>query len=238
LGVQGEIGHQQIRVGKATFVSEQPIEVASNQTTIYISQAGEFIGYITFIDQVRPEASQTIDELRRQGIKHIMMLTGDHEGIANAVASEVSIQSISANCLPEDKTKIIAGIAKKQRPVIMVGDGVNDSPALAAADVGIAMGAHGATAASESADAVILKDDLSKISTLITNSKDTLRIAKQSVMIGIVICIVLMVIASTGVIPALLGAVLQEVIDTVCILSSLRARKKDVVNSYSEFKNR
>lgn len=183
---------------------------------------------ITFTDTIRPEAKKTMEELRKLNVNHLLMVTGDHQTVADTIANEVGITEVYAECLPQDKIDVLKKIPASNRPVIMVGDGVNDAPSLAIADVGIAMGAHGATAASETAEAVILKDDLEKVSTAVKISKDTMKIAKQSVLIGILICTILMLIASTGIIPALFGAVLQEVVDTVSILSSLRANEESV----------
>src|SRR5699024_2779640 len=134
------------------------------------------------------------------------MITGDGQAIAESIAAEVGLTSIHARCLPQDKLKILEQIPEADRPVMMVGDGVNDAPALAIADVGIAMGAHGSTAASESADAVILKDDLSPVAQAVTIAQDTMKIARQSVLIGLFICVGLMLVAATGIIPTLIGA--------------------------------
>lgn len=223
-GIQAMVNDKSIRVGKASFAGST-VELDSEQTAVYVSLDAKYIGYITFSDIVRKESAATVKALNAMGIEKTIMLTGDHQSIANQIASEVGISEIHAECLPAEKINILKTLSEEDRPAIMVGDGVNDAPALAVADIGIAMGAHGSTAASESADAVILKDDLSRVSEAVRLSQDTMRIARQSVLIGIVICVVLMLIASTGVIPALLGAALQEVIDTVSILSALRARK-------------
>lgn len=223
-GIQAKVNGKNIRVGRASFAGS-PIELTNEHTAVYVSIDNQYIGYITFTDIVRKESAATIKALNGLGIKKTIMLTGDHQSIANQIAHEVGISEVHAECLPEEKINVLKTLNDGDRPGIMVGDGVNDAPALAVADVGIAMGAHGSTAASESADAVILKDDLSRVSEAVRLSQDTMRIARQSVLIGLVICIILMLIASTGVIPALLGAALQEVIDTVSILSALRARK-------------
>lgn len=215
---------QTVQVGKFEFVAPDQAKQSQIQTTVYIGIDGRYAGYITFIDHLRQEAPQTMSTLHQLGLQRLMMLTGDQATTAKEIAAQVGIDEVHAGCLPADKIRLINNVTPEQRPIIMVGDGVNDAPSLASADVGIAMGAHGATAASESADVVILKDDLSRVSGAITIARDTMRVARQSVLIGIFICIGLMLIASTGVVPALIGALFQEVVDTVSILYALRAR--------------
>jgi hypothetical protein len=140
---------------------------------------------------------------------------------ARGVAAELGIERFRAECLPVDKVEHVAGIA--QRPVIMCGDGVNDAPVLARADVGIAMGANGATAASESADVVLLVDELAPVATVVEIGRDTVRIALQSIWAGITASIALMIVAMFGVIPATAGALIQEGVDLITILAALRA---------------
>ncbi|WP_373756317.1 heavy metal translocating P-type ATPase [Streptococcus ferus] len=223
-GIEGLVGGRHIYAGKAREDLHLPEGYVSQQTSVYVSADGDFIGYISFKDTVRDEAPATVAELRKLGLEHIVMLTGDKASIAEEVAAEVGIKEVVADCLPQDKINRLKETASQERPIIMVGDGVNDAPALVTADVGIAMGAHGSTTASESADAVILKDDLSKVAMAVKISKDTMTVARESVLIGLFICLFLMLVASTGIIPTLIGAMLQEVVDTVSILSALRAR--------------
>lgn len=224
-GVSAKLNEQTLKVGKAAFVVSDPQKLTlPNQTSIFVSLDGKYLGYISFIDKLRPEAAETMQTLKRHGIKNLLMLTGDQPQIAQKIAQAVGITTVKAKLLPEEKIQALKDVPKAEHPVIMVGDGVNDAPSLAVADVGIAMGAHGATAASESADVVILKDDLLKVAKAVEIAQDTMKIARQAVLIGIFICIFLMLVASTGVIPAIIGALFQEVIDTVSILWGLRAR--------------
>lgn len=222
-GITATINVQTVKVGKASFVAAPAARIVST-TAVYVAADGRFLGCITFTDQVRPEAADTMATLHQLGIKHLLMISGDRQAIATKIAHQVGIDRVHADCLPADKIQVLHDLPATQRPVAMVGDGVNDAPSLTTADVGIAMGAHGATAASESADAVVLKDDLTRVSSAVIIARETMQVARQAVLIGILICTILMVIASFGVIPAIIGALFQELVDTVTILYALRAR--------------
>lgn len=221
-GVKGTIDGHVVKAGKAEFAHAEGVNI--DQTAVFVSVDDEYVGYISFEDVIRPESKATIARLKDLGVENTVMLTGDRASIAEKIREESGVASVKAELLPQDKIDIIDTIAENQRPVVMVGDGVNDAPALAAADVGIAMGAHGATAASETADAVIVKDDLSKVSDLMGIAKRTLSVAKESVLIGIILSIGLMFVAAFGLIPAFWGAVAQEGLDLVSMVLALRAR--------------
>ena len=218
-------GHEAV-VGKFSFVAAHAPEahrtdIAPGELAVYVAINGRFAGALLARDRLRDNARATLDRLDELGVHHTMMLTGDAQATADHIAAELGIERVHADCLPADKVREVAAIA--ERPVIMVGDGVNDAPVLAAADVGIAMGARGATAASESAGAVILVDDIGRTAKAVEIGRDTVRIALQSIWLGIIVSVVLMVVAAFGVIPATIGALLQEVVDLATILFALRA---------------
>ncbi|MBA1392306.1 cadmium-translocating P-type ATPase [Lactobacillus sp. XV13L] len=225
-GISGQVDGHRVKVGKLDFVSPGQTVQAVNATAIYISIDSQYTGYITFKDQVRPESAQTVARLRRQTGAHMMMLTGDHKDVAAKIGQEVGIKDIRDSLLPAEKIAAIKNVGKEKRPVVMTGDGINDAPSLTAADVGIAMGAKGASAASESADAIIMVNDLSKINDAVAISKHTMKVANVDVLTAITIVIIIELIAFTGVIPAFWGAILQEVVDMISISLALLAKTK------------
>jgi len=225
-GIEATIGGQRVIVGKPAFVAERVSglvrhEGASGEAAVYVGVGDAFAGVIVLRDEVRPESAETLARLTRLGITNTMLITGDVEQTARPIADGLGITQMHAECLPEDKVNLVHDATP--RPVIMVGDGVNDAPVLAAADVGIALGARGSTAASESADVVILVDDLSRVADAVAIGHRTVNIALQSIWFGIAISVALMVVAAFGFIPAVLGAALQEVVDLITILGALRA---------------
>lgn len=224
-GVIATIDGHEVKIGKLHFVTDSTAIKAVAKTASYVSVDGQYWGRIELSDEVRPEAAKTIQRLKQYGVREIIMITGDQLSIAKQIAQQVGITKVFADLLPGDKITHFQQLPEDARPSIMVGDGVNDAPVLKAADVGIAMGAHGSTAASESADVVILTDNLEKVADAVEIAEKTLQIAKHAVLIGIIVCIGLMLICSTGYVPTIVGALLQEVVDTVCILWGLRARR-------------
>lgn len=221
LGMTGQINGQLIKIGRASFVGAP--EGLDFETAFYVSRDSQYIGAVTFSDTLRANAPAVIKDLRQAGFESITMLTGDNARVADKIAAQVGITEVYSSMLPEEKLAKIQ--ASTIHPTIMVGDGVNDAPALTLADVGISIGTGNNTVASEAADIVLLKNDLSSVTKAVHISRDTLTIAKQSVLIGIIICVILMLIAATGLIPAIIGALFQEVIDVVSILYALRALK-------------
>ncbi|MGN6441318.1 MAG: heavy metal translocating P-type ATPase [Arthrobacter sp.] len=225
-GVEAICDGQQVVVGKAGLVRSsstgfREAAVHSGQLAVHVAVNGGYAGALIMKDPLRGNAVDTLERLRGLGVQNTMLLTGDAHATAAHIAEEAGIGRVQAECLPEDKVNTVAALA--ERPVLMVGDGVNDAPVLAAADVGIAMGAKGATAASESADVVIMLDDLSKVAQAVAIGKRTVAVALVSIWTGIGLSLVLMAIAMTGYIPAVAGALLQELVDLATILNGLRA---------------
>jgi heavy metal translocating P-type ATPase len=225
-GVEATVDGRRVVVGKSSFVAERAADVAvramgSGEAAVYAAIDGHFAGVLVLRDEVRPEAAATLVALRALGVENVIMVTGDVASTAGPIAHGLGITELHTECLPGDKVRLIRDA--RPRPVVMVGDGVNDAPVLAVSDVGIAMGAKGSTAASESADVVILVDDIARVARAVAIGQRTVRIALQSIWLGIVISIGLMLIASVGLLPAIAGAALQEVVDLVAILGALRA---------------
>jgi P-type E1-E2 ATPase len=186
-----------------------------------VGVAGRHAGVLSLADQVRFDTPHTLAALHAAGVPHTLMLTGDSAATAEHVAAQIGIDDVRAGLLPEDKVAIVAALP--DRPVMMVGDGVNDAPVLAAADIGVAMGARGSAAATESADVVILLDDLYRAVRAVQIGRRTMAVAWQAIGLGVGLSLVLMLVASAGLLPAIVGAWLQELVDLACILWALLA---------------
>lgn len=225
-GVTAVIEGREVVVGKPAYVAGltpdmQPATLEPGQAAAYVAIDGRFAGALILADAARPESAQVVAWLRENGVERITMLTGDAHATAASIAATVGIDDVHADLLPAEKVHLAAQL--RPRPTMMVGDGVNDAPVLAAADIGVAMGARGATAAGDAADVVILVDSLAKVADAVAIGRHTVQVALTAIWIGIGLSIGLMVIAMTGVIPAVGGALIQELVDLATILYALRA---------------
>ena len=192
---------------------------SAGQTPVLAARDGRALGLLAVADRARPTARDTLDLLRQQGIDHVVMLTGDSEQTARALAQELGVDEYRAELMPEDKVAAIDELRARYGSVAMVGDGVNDAPALAAADVGIAMGAAGSDAALETADVALMADELARIPYALRLSRATLRNIKVNLAISLVLKAAFVVAAVAGV-ASLWMAVLADTGASVLVVSN------------------
>lgn len=232
-GVRGTVDGTKYAFGKRAFIetlipqSHKELDALYKQAVdegmlvVFLASARSLVGAIFFQDTPRHDASSLFTKLRHEGITTTIMLTGDKKERAQAVADTLHITQVISECLPEDKLKYIKKFQKNNTLVAMVGDGVNDAPALARADVGIALGTHGQTAASDVADIVILSSSITRVYDSVHIAKKTITLAKQGIYLGIGASTVAMVLSAYGFIPPLAGVILQEGIDVIVIINAL-----------------
>ena len=231
-GLTGRIGRKRVAIGHPDFVtrnlSSAPaagLPAMSGRSRVAVAIDGAFAGMLVLVDDLRPDARATLLAFRSQGVRRIVLVTGDRAEVAEAVAATLPIDRIVSGATPADK---VAAVRSESGggATLMVGDGINDAPALALADVGVALGARGAAAASEAADAIVLVDRLDRIAEAIHIARRTRAIALQSVIAGIGLSSVGMVAAALGFLPPVAGALVQEVIDVAVVLNSLRCLRE------------
>ena len=232
-GLEGQIGSSVVRVGSHAYVfgatqpdawSRRVLRRASwrSALSVFIAADGRPVGALVLADELRRDTPQAIAALRTAGIKRLVVVTGDRADAAETIGAALDLDAVLADRSPSDKVEAVA-VEQRRHPTVMVGDGINDAPALAAADVGIAMGSRGASASSEAADIVILVDRLDRVPEALVIAQRTRAIALQSIVAGMALSGVAMAAAAFGWLTPVAGALVQEGIDIAVILNALRA---------------
>jgi soluble P-type ATPase len=231
-GIAGTVDGRVVRLGRAGRAgageTEPWVRTARRRArldgalTVFASVDGEPAGVLLLEDRIRPDARQTIRSLRLGGISRIVLATGDRAEAADAIGALTGVDEVRAELTPAGKLDLVRR-EERLAPVIMTGDGINDAPALAQADVGIALGARGSTASSQAADAVLTVDQIGRLGEVTELARRTRRIALESVLTGMGLSLAAMGVAAAGMLPAVWGALLQEAIDVAVILNALRA---------------
>lgn len=237
-GVKGMIAHTPVVIGRPDFVSSSVAsksvcagDVPAGSTVLGVAINGALAGQIIFIDRLRDDATATIAALRAGGVSNITLITGDQAVVARDIGKRLGVDDIIAEATPQQKINAVTR-SKAKGPTMMIGDGINDAPALAAADIGVAMGARGAAAAAEAADIVLLVDRIDRLAEAMDIARYTRTIALQSVVVGLGLSSAGMVLAALGYLPPLAGALAQEAIDVAVILNALRALGGDVKDKF------
>ncbi|UCF00334.1 MAG: cation-translocating P-type ATPase [Planctomycetota bacterium] len=231
-GVTAKVDSAKITVGRDTFLKENNVDIGNvpdpglheeqGFSTLYVAKDSKYIGWIGLQDKTRPEAQQAVGDLLGMGIKRVTMLTGDRDEVASRVAAELGCTDFKSKCLPQDKLSIVEQIKTDGHIVTVVGDGINDAPALAAGDLGIAMGAAGSDVAINSASIALMSDDLKRLPFLVQLSRKTRSVINQNLSFGILFIILGVAAAAAAWLPAIYAAFLHFVGSLIVVFNSAR----------------
>ncbi len=231
-GVTAVVESAQVMVGRDTFLKESGVDISNiadpslheeqGFSTLYIAKDSACIGWIGLQDKTRPQARQAVSDLFEAGIKRVTMLTGDRSEVANRVCAELGCTDFKAHCLPQDKLAVVGKIREEGHTVAVVGDGINDAPALAAGDLGIAMGAAGSDVAINSASIALMSDDLGRLPFLVRLSRKTRNVINQNLLFGIIFIVLGVAASAAGWLPIIVAAVLHLAGSVIVIFNSAR----------------
>ena len=229
MGIEAKIGKQNVLAGNEKLMNEKSIEYTKCThigSVVYVAIDGKYVGHIVISDKIKEDAKRTIEELRKNNIKQMVMLTGDRKNIGEAVAKEIGIDKVYTELLPDGKVERVEELLKTKSPkgkLAFVGDGINDAPVLAMADIGIAMGGLGADSSIEAADIVIMTDQPSKIISAMKLSKKTMRIVKENIIFAIAVKVLVLILTAFD-LSSMWQAVFADVgVSIIAILNALRA---------------
>ena len=228
-GVEASIEGKRVLVGNEKLMQKENIKFTICQeigTILYIAVEGEYAGYILIADEIKTDSKKAIEELKKNNVKNIVLLTGDRKKVGESVAKQIGINTVFTELLPDGKVKKVEELLKNKSEngkLAFIGDGINDAPVLSLADIGIAMGGLGADSSIEAADIVIMTDEPSKVVKAIKLSRRTMRIVKENIIFAISIKILVLILAAIG-IATMWGAVFADVgVSIIAIINALRA---------------
>ena len=231
-GVSANVRGQRVLVGRRTWVTEQGADLSAladekyeepeGLSTLFVVRNGRSLGWIGLEDRTRPEANQALADLNRLGIRHLIMVTGDRWSVARRVAKEMGCTDVQAEVLPQDKLELVSALQQKGHTVAVVGDGVNDAPALAAGNLGIAMGAAGSDIAMDSAGVALMSDDLRRLPFLVDLSRETTRVIWQNLIFGISFILVAEIAIIYKLVGPMLAAFLHTLSSAIVVFNSAR----------------
>jgi Cd2+/Zn2+-exporting ATPase len=232
LGMEGSVNGGSVLVGRFSWIESKGLTLVSSGelsqfSAIYVAFNQSHVGTIYLSDSIRKEAREVQHNLREAGISRFLMLTGDRSGAAEAIAAEIGFSEYQADCLPEQKLEVVKALKEEGHTVLVVGDGVNDAPALAAGNLSIAMGALGSDVAIKTADIALMSNDLSRVAQFITLSKKTVRVINQNILSGFLFSTVAIILSSAGYVTPMVACFIHEFGAFFVIFNSARLLKFD-----------